>query len=229
MSMARRFAGLLGTLALTGALAGCVAERKIDPLPGNLLVGAKVETGGIPNVDRLTDGRASQEGDFWDTTSTARFDRPEAHATWDLGSAKPIRCALVQGDNNDAYHLMGSADGKDWKTLWDGAPVNGAGMRLRQGQFEGNARYVRLTASGGDRLYSAGEVAVYTDCPAGWPKLDIPRAETIDPNAGTAGGGVWTVSLGLFAAALVVFILLTRRRTEPPNIEPPSQDDKPMG
>lgn len=215
-------------LTLLG-LTACVAEKKTEPLPGNLLVGATVETGGIPHTDRLVDGKASQEGDFWDTPISARFENPDAHVTWDLGAAKPIRCALVQGDNNDSYLLSGSADGKTWQPLWEGAPATGPGMRLRQGQFEGNARYVRLTASGGDKLYSVAEIAVYSDCPAGWPKLDLPRAESVDPGATAAGGGVWTVSLGLFAIALVVFIILTRRRSEPPRINTPPPDDVPLG
>jgi hypothetical protein len=216
-------------LLAAGGLSACVAERKAEPLPGNLLAGASVETGGIPHTDRLVDGKAAQEGDFWDTAITARFDSPDSHVTWDLGQAKPIRCALVQGDNNDSYLLSGSVDGKEWKPLWEGASTTGAGMRMRLGQFEGNARYVRLTASGGDRLYSAGEVAVFSECPAGWPKFEIPRAESVDPGATPAGGGVWTVSLGLFALALVVFIVLTRRRSEPPHIDPPPPDDAPLG
>jgi hypothetical protein len=224
----RRLPRVLGLgLALAGV--ACVAERKTEPLPGNLLAGATVETSGVPHTDRLVDGKAAQEGDFWDTAVSARFDKPDAHVTWDLGQAKPIRCALVQGDNNDSYLLSGSLDGKDWKPLWEGGPTTGAGMRLRQGKMEGNARYVRLTASGGDRLYSVGEVAVFSECPAGWPKLDLPRAEAVDPSASPAGGGVWTVSLGLFAIALVVFIVLTRRRSEPPRIDPPPPDDVPMG
>ncbi len=216
-------------IVLVGAFTACVAEKKTEPLPGNLLVAAKVETGGVPNTDRLVDGRAAQEGDFWDTNLSARFERPDAQVTWDLGAAKPLRCALVQGDNNDTYTLAGSADGKEWKTFWDGSPASGAGMRLRQGQFEGNARFVRLTGSGGDSLYSVAEVAVFSDCPAGWPKFDLPRAEAVDPQAVSGGGGVWTISLGLFAAALVVFIVLTRRRSEPPQIDPPPQDDQPVG
>jgi MYXO-CTERM domain-containing protein len=221
---------LLGLLA--GALAGCVAERKPEPLAGNLLAGAKVETSGIPNTDRLTDGRAAQEGDFWDTPLTARFDRPDAHVVWDLGQAQPLRCALLQGDNNDDYHLQASADGKEWKPLWQAPPAGNAGMRVRQGSFEGNARFLRLSASGGDSSYSIGEIAVFSQCPTGWPKYDIPRADAVSPEAASdASGSVWTVSLGLFALALVVFILLTRRRSEPPHIDPPAPPpgDEPVG
>jgi MYXO-CTERM domain-containing protein len=226
----RGFRPLRSSLILTLVMAACVAERKAEPIKGNLLVGAKVETSGIPNTDRLTDGRTPQEGDFWDTENSARFDKPDSRLTWDLGQPRSIRCALLQGDNNDNYLLSGSADGQTWKPLWQGGPADGAGMRLRQTTIEPAAgdgvRFVRLSASGGDQLYSVGELAVFAECPAGWPKIDLPRVETVSPDAGGAGG-VWTVSLGLFALALVVFIVLTRRRSEPPNIEPPSENEPP--
>src|SRR5688500_3809293 len=97
MTSLRRNRRRLLLAACTAALAaGCVAERKPEPLPGNLLAGAKLETSGIPHADRLTDGRGAQEGDFWDTVLTARFERPDAHVTWDLGQTRPLRCALVQ-------------------------------------------------------------------------------------------------------------------------------------
>ena len=86
---------------------------------------------------------------------------------------------------------------------------------------------MRLSASGGDQLYSVGELAIFAECPAGWPKFDLPRIEAISPGAGGSAGGVWTMSLGLFALALVIFIVLTRRRSEPPNIEPPGNDPAP--
>jgi hypothetical protein len=227
--LSSRRAGLFLSLGLGVATAACVAEKKSEPLAGNLLAGATVETGGVPHTDRLIDGKAAQEGDFWDTAITARFDNAEGHVTWDLGQPKPIQCVLVQGDNNDSYVVAGSLDGKEWKPLYDAAPVTGAGMRLRQGKVDGNARYVRLTANGGDRSYSVGEIAVYSSCPANWPKIEVPRAENVDPGASGSGGGVWTVSLALFAVALIVFIMLTRRRSDPPKIDLPPPDEHPLG
>ena len=210
----------------------CVAEKKPEPLAGNLLVGAKVETGGVPHTDRLVDGVAAPEGDFWDTAVTARFEKPDSHVVWDLGKPSPVKCALLQGDNNDLYQLEGSADGLSYTPLWQAAPVNGAGMRLRQGSLEaatGTPRYLRLSASGGDHLYSVGEIAVFAVCPAGWPKFEMPRAEPVAASGASDAGGVWTISLGLFAVALVAFIVLTRRRSEPPRINTPPQDDNPIG
>ena len=219
-------------LVAPGLFGACVAERKSEPLHGNLLAGSPIETSGIPHTDRLVDGLGAPEGDFWDTAATARFEKPEGHVTWDLGQPRPAGCALVQGDNNDTYLLEGSADGKSFTPLWQAGPVPGAGMRIRQTKLETTApppRFVRLSASGGDHLYSVGEIALFADCPAGWPKFDLPRAEHTAASAGGDAGGVWTVSLGLFAIALVVFIILTRRRSDPPKIDLPPPDETPLG
>jgi hypothetical protein len=204
------------TLALA-LLLGCVQESG-DPIPGNLLVGAKVQNSGVPNTSRLVDGEVPVEGDHWDTGITARFENPTASVTWDLGDSKPVRAALVQGDNNDVYILSGSADGKAWETLWEGGPVEGAGMRTRQGELNGNARYLRLTAKDGDQLFSVGELAVFSDLPKGWPKLALNRIEGVPPAAdGSPAASSWSVSVGVLVAAAAILMLLSRKRrpTEP--------------
>jgi hypothetical protein len=197
------------TLAL---LAGCVQESS-DPIPGNLLVGAKVDTTGVPNTSRLVDGEVPVEGDHWDSAITARFDNPAGTVTWDLGTSKPVKCGLVQGDNNDVYVLSGSADGKTWSTLWEAGPVEGAGMRTRQGELDGNARYLRMTARDGDQLFSVGEIAVFAECPKAWPKIALHRVEGIAPTAdGSQAASSWSVSLGVLVAAAAILMVLSRKR-----------------
>jgi hypothetical protein len=204
MLTARRRIGFLLALA-TLAASGCVGTGS-SPLAGNLL-GEPSEKAGVAHLARLTDGLTSNEGDHWLTGLTARIDSPRAFVQWDLGAAKPLRCALVQGDNNDSYHVLGSNDGEDFVLLWSAQPVGGAGMRLRTGTLPANTtmRYVRLTASGGDGLYSVGEIAVYSQCPAEWPNVQIARAEGLP-----IGEGI-RLKLWLFAAAAIGFIFLTRR------------------
>jgi hypothetical protein len=202
--------------------AGCVEDRKATPLPGNLLVSAKVDGTGVANRTRLTDGLAPREGDFWDSPVTARFETPQGQVTWDLGAKKKIAAVLVQGDNNDVYTLSGSDDGVTWKPLWQAGPVDGAGMRLRQTTLNESARYVRLTGSGGDNLFSAGEVAVFEEQPKGWPTVALTRTEgAAAPEGGEAGGG-WGVSLGVLAAAAALLVLLSRRRKPPAAAEAPT-------
>jgi hypothetical protein len=225
---ARTRRNALLTLTLTLTLAGACVEESTDPIPGNILVGAKVEQAGVPHTMRLTDGQLSVEGDPWDTAITARFDNPQGTVTWDLGADKPIRCALVQGDNNDLYILSGSADGKAWTPLWQAGPVDGPGMRTRQSQLNGTARYLRLAAQGGDNLYSIGELAVFSECPKGWPKLSLNRMEAAPSESGGGEASSWSVSLGVLVAAAAILILLSRKRRPPgpapaatPGSEPP--------
>jgi hypothetical protein len=211
---------LATSIASLALLWGCVQESS-DPIPGNLLVGAKVDNSGVPNTSRLVDGEVPVEGDHWDSAITARFDNPAGSVTWDLGASKPVKCGLVQGDNNDVYILSGSADGKAWQTLWEAGPVEGAGMRTRQGEISGNARYLRMTAKDGDQLFSVGEIAVFAECPKDWPKIALTRVEGIPPAGdGSQAASSWTVSLGVLVAAAVILTLLSRKRRPP---EPASE------
>ena len=205
-------------IPLAAGLSGCVQEKKVAPLPGNLLADAKVVATGVGNVERTTDGLLAVEGDFWDTGITARFTDPRGQITWDLGSAKSIEAALVQGDNNDDYILAGSSDGQTFKTLWQSGPVNGPGMRMRQttSKMVENTRFLRLTATGGDGSYSVGEFAVFAKVPQGWPGIALTRAEGAAPDGGSSG---WGVSLGVLAAAIAILIFLSRKR-RPPAGEP---------
>src|SRR6476659_3668603 len=120
----------------------------------------------VQNVDRLTDGIAADEGDIWESDLTTRIRTARSSVVFDLGADKPIRCALLQGDDNDDYHLAGSTDGNTWTPLCEAGPQrkDGPGMRTRYGRMELTARYLRLTASGGDGLFSVAEFAVFDTC-----------------------------------------------------------------
>jgi hypothetical protein len=191
--------------AVLSALAGCV-ESSPSPLPGNLLVDLPPSASvGVTHPERLSDGLAPTEGDFWLTGITARLASPRARVTWDLGAPKPIRCVMLQGDNNDSYRLATSDDGKEWEELWVGGPVNGAGMRVRTGNVERTARYLRLMAEGGDGSYSVGEMAIFSTCPAGWPELKLARADGVPINKSVQN------KLWLFCALAALFVLVHRR------------------
>lgn len=172
----------------------------------NLLAGKPVTgSDGVSNAARLTDGQAPDEGAFWLTDVTARLRSPGAHVTWDLGRTETIRCAQLQGDNNDFYHLLGSIDGERFYPIWTATPVDGAGMRHRHGRIVANARWVRLHARGGDGMYSVGELALFERCPDPFPAE--PRRVAGEPAVPAARR-----TLLLFALALGGFILLHDRR-----------------
>ena len=167
-----------------------------------------VASDGVKNTARLTDGIFSNEGDEWLTDVTSRFTSGTSYVEYSLGDDLPIRCAIVQADNNDVYFLSGSQDGKNWQPLWrvgaDGSP----GMRVRTQKLEATARYVRLSATGGDALYSVSEIALYSQCPQIWPPdlvrtHGIPVAESLN------------TKLILFAILASLFILFHRKSAGP--------------
>ncbi|HVU03835.1 MAG TPA: hypothetical protein VHE30_18880, partial [Polyangiaceae bacterium] len=119
---------------------------------------------------RLTDGTVAKDGDFWKSDLTSIFSKPESAITWDLGRVVKIRAAYLQGDNNDDFFLAGSEDGKEFKPFWHARTIRGAGMRPRyDSNLDASARFVRLTARGGDDAVSATELALFETPPEGTP------------------------------------------------------------
>lgn len=147
-----RLPGLLVLLSLS-ALAG----------EGNLLANKlPVRVEGITDPQRMTDGVAAPEGDEWRSTRTSVIS-PNGFAVWDLGEEKPIRAALLQGDNNDDYLLEGSIDNQTWAPLWRVHTLAEPGLRLRTIRtLQMPVRYVRLSAKGGDNSYSVSELELHS-------------------------------------------------------------------
>jgi len=177
--------------------------------PQSLIAGKlPIRSEGVKNAGRLTDGLYGNEGDEWLTDVTSRFLSARSFVEYDLGAERPIRCALAQADNNDVYVLSGSQDGENWQPLWRVGAETGAGMRLRNQKLEASARYVRLSATGGDALYSVSEIAVYSECPAVWPpELVRTRGVAVADTVVTK-----VVIFGIFAA---FFLLVHRRKASP--------------
>ncbi len=186
-------------LALPCALA-CQPHRA----DAGLLEGKQpIRVAGIEHPERLTDGVAAYEGDDWTSDTAARFTAATGAADYDLGEVRTIGCALIQGDNNDAYLLSGSLDQLHWSPLFEARPQSGGGLRTRFGPIELQTRYLRLTASGGDGLYSVSELAVYERCPErGAPAL---RREH-----GHSPQDLARRDLERFACALLLLLLLHR-------------------
>ncbi len=193
-------------LALVVLWVGCAGTVVSSaPQVDNLLAGkTPVAEAGVAHVERLTDGLAASEGEAWLTDVTSRLTSSAAYVTFDLGQATPIRCALLSGDNNDHYRLARSDDGAHFAPLWTAGPVAGAGMRLRSTTLDQTARFVRLSADGGDGSYSVSEVALFSTCPQ---QLESAVGRTTGvPLSDDARG-----KLFLFAAAALVFLGVQRR------------------
>lgn len=117
---------------------------------------------GVTRSTVVRDGKGEYEGAPWDSQLAAIL-APDGMLEWDLGEVKRIEAALVQGDNNDDFILWGSVDGNFFQPLWRAPQDAMAGLRTRTTDaLKGEARYLRLTAEGGDRMYSIGEVMVFS-------------------------------------------------------------------
>jgi hypothetical protein len=165
-----RFFGRVGhgawraLVLLAVALLALTACKRAADVP-NLLTGrSPSRVVGVNHPERLADGVRATPGDNWDTGVTATFGDPSGFIEYDLGELKPIRAIYVQGDNNDEYIFAGSADGKDYKEIWTAPPDGTPGMQGRStSSLDTSARFIRITARGGDHLYSIGELQVFSD------------------------------------------------------------------
>lgn len=139
---------------------------------GNLLAGlAPRRTAGVRDAERLTDGSAATEGDFWNSNLTSIFSSARAFVEYDLGKTTPIDAAYLQGDNNDQYVVSVSDDGSSFRTIWIAPPdLSGGGLRTRFREGIGaSGRYVRVSAQAGDGAYAVSEVQLFAQRPAVFP------------------------------------------------------------
>ncbi|MFO0601042.1 MAG: discoidin domain-containing protein [Myxococcaceae bacterium] len=123
---------------------------------------APIRADAVPNPGRLTDGQAALDGEPWDGP-TAVMVPQAASVEFDLDQPTQLSGAALQADNNDDYTLSVSDDGVTWREVWRGGPVDGSGLRTRSTtDLDVKARYVRLTASGGDTRYSVSELELFS-------------------------------------------------------------------
>ncbi|MGH8530990.1 MAG: hypothetical protein ACRETN_14285 [Nevskiales bacterium] len=174
------------------------------PSPNNLLAELPPQAFGVANAGRITDGTGTREGAFWLSEHSAHLASPEAYVDYDLGVPLALRCIWLQGDNNDEYLVSGSFDGQQFQPLWTAVAVAGAGLRLRHATINVTARYLRLSAQGGDGRYSVAEFGVAQQCPAEGSKAPFKRAWFLNEMETSRA------SLALATALLVLFVLLQR-------------------
>ena len=138
---------------------------------GNLLAGkSPLARPGVTHPERLTDGIVAGEGDPWRSELTSVLADAGSHVLYDLGVTTTVTAVDLQGDNNDDYVVEISDDRQSFAPLWVADPASGAGMRRRGSRgLNGQGRYLRIRAQGGDTFYSLGEVLAFCETPAAWP------------------------------------------------------------
>ncbi len=201
----RVLVALLGAcLLLIGWRASADGPR--EPVAnGNLLFQkAPLRSDALRRVAGLTDGRRGREGDNWKSLATTPLAGHDTYIEYDLGSVTTVRGAWLQGDNNDAYELEISTDGKEWSSLWVAGPDRSPGLRTRStNELNRDGRYVRLHPKNGDGFFGVTELQVFSTIPTPFPG-NVPeiRSGALDHRLRDA-----TV---LFGLAMFVPLLLTR-------------------
>ncbi len=196
--------GIAGLLWV--AATGCAPPAPQEQIP----LEAPADSRYIDGVDRLTDGQQALEGTPWDSETAAFFRGARAYAIFDLGEVTPIEAAYLQGDNNDQFILEASEDGTEFTTLWIAPAVGARGIRARwRNELGGRARFVRLSAIGGDSRVSVSEIQIFSATPPVWPPKVSARIEV--------RSSVWTqLALALFGVIATLAVLFHRRESREP-------------
>lgn len=123
----------------------------------------------------LIDGRTPLQGAAFDDPSCVYWYDPSVSFVIDLGALYMISGITMQVDNNDNYRLSCSRDGRRYTSvLYLGSETGETGWGMEtvstgKGHKEyiqelrftpGPARYIKLSASGGDLIYAASEILV---------------------------------------------------------------------
>jgi hypothetical protein len=158
---------LLLALSLAAEDGGATAQNtSVSTTRPSLLRTARVtRADGAPFAARLGDGVASTDGDVWDNPRAAIL-AANGVIEWDLEKVERISALRIQADNNDRYIVSGSIDGARWMPIWIAQPVELPGVQTRTSpELTAEARFLRLTAEGGDSMYSITELEAF-DTPA---------------------------------------------------------------
>ncbi|MBT8450957.1 MAG: discoidin domain-containing protein [Deltaproteobacteria bacterium] len=173
--------------------------------PEQIRLGIPAEAHRVVQVGRLIDGERAFEGSAWNSETAAIFRGDSAYAIFDLGKVTAIDAAYLQGDNNDAFIVETSEDGARFTTLWTAPAVDPQGLRARwTSGLGGHARFVKISAIGGDASVSASELQLFSATPSAWPPKVRVRLEL--------ASAIWArLALLLFALIAITTVLVHRR------------------
>ena len=208
---------LLLTLALAADDGGGSSTRP------NLLQAARVtRSDGCPKVALLADGVASTDGDVWDSPRAAML-AVSGVVEWDLGAVEHVSALRIQADNNDRYLISGSIDGATWTTIWVAGAVELPGIQTRTSPaFDTQARFLRMTAEGGDSMYSVSELELFDSQAAllGAHLQRIAPPPPPPPAPPPPFDSGWLVVLGVTAAIIGYFRWVSARNRRAAELAP---------
>jgi hypothetical protein len=211
---------------------GNPSEANVSTTRQSLLRTAKVtRADGAPFAARLSDGVASTDGDVWDNPRAAILAANGA-IEWDLEKVERIAALRIQADNNDRYIVSGSIDGARWTPIWIAQPVELPGVQTRTSpELMAEARFLRLTAEGGDSMYSITELEAF-DSTAALVGAQLERVSPPPPPPPAPPPPFDSGFLVVFAVtgALVAYFrwaMVRNRRAAAPAAQPSSTSEPP--
>lgn len=125
-------------------------------------------------LSSLTDGVFPADYTLWNDPGMVAWTGTSTALVFDLGSLHTLQDVTLTVDNNDFYFLQVSTNGTQWNALttvlaFDGPVTSGMDTFSSDASSPDHsafidfqpqlARYVRLSAVGGDNLHSVGEVS----------------------------------------------------------------------
>lgn len=156
-------------------------RRRTPPPPGctaeNLVHYGRISGTGLKGASaRIGDNVFAQEGSAWNGRWAVRLEKDKAELRIDLQRVHQLRAFAIQADNNDAYLIEGSIDGKEYELLWSSPIAKKPGLRTRMVKLKKarSVRYLRVKGVGGDGRFSVAELQAFCKVPKPWPlKLRI--------------------------------------------------------
>ena len=149
-----------------------ILQATLQCPPGDLVRGKAIQGDGLRGYPgAIADGNLAQEGSWWEQPGSVVLTNPQATLFVDLGQETDLRALVLQGDNNDVYHVDASTDGYAWREIWAAGPAQGGGLRTRWIQLPTAqpARMLRVRGSDGDGFFSVSELRAYCSVPSEWP------------------------------------------------------------
>ncbi|NTV05501.1 MAG: discoidin domain-containing protein [Chlorobiaceae bacterium] len=128
----------------------------------------------------LIDGYMPEQGSAFDGPECVYWSDPRVSFEIDLGGVYNVDGIAMQADNNDNYIIEASRDGRYFsRMLFLNSQIGEIGWGMETVSTErgsrhylpglrfipSRARYLRVSAHGGDRLYAVSEVRVFASRP----------------------------------------------------------------
>jgi hypothetical protein len=142
-----------------------------------IAVTSVIGTGTYSNdVSLLTDGNIPPESTGWTENTNVYWNGTDPTFTFQFDSVYRLDGVLIQVDNNDDYRIDYSVNGSTWSSLYtisQGDGTVGYGMdTFTQSDISFapvDARYIRVSATGGDNMYAISEVQAFGTGPVPEP------------------------------------------------------------